>query len=139
MIAPHFFGEEMGLEAIRAAKKAYESGDLKARLSKYHRNVDATFRGWSEVWLDPTWREWNVAEVIDYLRIPTLAIQGANDAYGTRAQIDELEARSYAPVDVLWLDGCGHAPHLERREETLAAIVEYCNRLEQIEHASFVA
>src|SRR5271168_5005175 len=37
LIAPHFFTEESGLAAIAAALAAYEAGDLKRRLAKYHR------------------------------------------------------------------------------------------------------
>lgn len=139
LMAPHFFSEEIGLQAIRAVVDDYNGGYLKARLAKYHANPDVAFRGWSGAWLDPAWAEWNVAEVIDYLRIPTLAIQGTDDAYGTCAQIEELEARSYAPVDTVWLQDCGHAPHIERREETLSAIADFCGRLERIEQANAAA
>ena len=112
---------------------AYETGDLRQRLARHHRAPDNAFRGWNDAWLDPGFRDWNVADVIDYLRIPTLAIQGEQDQYGTRAQIDELESRSYAPVDVVMLPDCRHSPHRDRPEETLAAIAEFCARLVRID------
>src|SRR5437763_1594204 len=34
--APHVFTEEMGLRSIAKAREAYESGDLRTRLAKYH-------------------------------------------------------------------------------------------------------
>ena len=34
LMAPHFFTEPMGLAAIAKAREAYETGDLRARLSK---------------------------------------------------------------------------------------------------------
>lgn len=134
LMAPHFFTEEGGLAAIAQAKEAFEQGDLKARMAKYHDDPEATFRGWNDAWLDPGFREWNVGDVIDYWRIPALVIQGRDDQYGTLAQVDEVETRSYAPVDTEILDDCGHAPHVDRPDETLAAVAEFCTRLERIEN-----
>lgn len=136
LMAPHFFAETEGLAAIVKARAAYETGDLAARLAKYHDHPDVAFRGWCDAWLSPEFRDWNVAEVIDYIRVPVLAIQGAEDPYGTCAQIDELQGRCYAPVDVLWLEGCGHAPHQEQAEAVEDAITSYCARLYEIERAN---
>jgi len=133
LMAPHFFTEDMGLAAIAEAKEAYATGTLKAGLAKYHRDADNTFLGWNDSWLHPDFKAWDISEVIDYLRIPVLAIQGADDQYGTLVQIEEIENRIYSPVDVTILDGCKHAPHLEQPEATLAAVVEFTARLERLE------
>lgn len=135
LIAPHFFTEPGGVQAILDIGKAYAEGDFKARLAVYHADVDTAFYGWHGVWTDPGFRDWNVADVIDHWRIPVLAIQGTEDAYGTLAQISEIEERIYAPVETLILPDCGHAPHLERPVETDAAIAEFCARLFRLEHA----
>ncbi len=133
LMAPHFFTEDMGLAEIAKAKKVYESTDIAARMAKYHANPDNTFRGWNDAWLHPDFKAWNVAEVTDYLRIPTLAIQGINDQYGTLAQITEIETRSYAPVDVNIIEDCAHAPHLDQPEQVLKATHEFLMRLDRIE------
>jgi len=133
LIAPHFFTEPSGLASIAEAKDAYEKGDLRPRLARYHRQVDNAFRGWNDAWLDPGFASWNIADSIDYLRIPVLAIQGADDQYGTIAQIREIENRSYAPVDVEIFENCRHSPHLEQPDRTLASVSEFCARLDRIE------
>ncbi len=133
LIAPHFFTEAAGLAAIRAAGVAYANGDLKQKLSKYHAHVDVAFQGWHDVWTSPDFADWNVADAIDHLRIPVLAIQGRDDPYGTLAQIFEIVERIYSPVETLILDGCGHAPHLEMQAETLDGIAEFCARLDRLE------
>ncbi len=133
LIAPHFFTEPMGLAAIAEAGRKYQSGDLRARLAKYHAHVDTAFCGWHDTWTNPDYAAWNVADVIDHWRIPCLAIQGDADPYGTLAQIDEIETRIYAPLETCILQGCGHAPHLERPAETDAAIMEFCARLDRLE------
>lgn len=135
LIAPHFFTEEMGLAEIAKAGEAYDANGLKEKMARYHRDPDNTFRGWNDSWLAPGFKDWNVAEVIDYWRIPCLAIQGRDDQYGTLAQIDEIETRTYSPADIAIIEGAQHAPHLEKPEETLAAITEFCAHLEQMEAA----
>jgi pimeloyl-ACP methyl ester carboxylesterase len=126
LIAPHFFAEPEGLQAIAKAEQAFVQGDLREKLSKYHADVDAAFWGWNRAWLDTEFQRWSIAEYIDRWTTPTLAIQGDNDPYGTMKQIDEITRRARAPVESLVLPGCGHAPQFERREATLAAIVEFC-------------
>ena len=36
------------------------TGDLRARLARYHRDVDAAFRGWNDAWLDPAFRDFDI-------------------------------------------------------------------------------
>lgn len=136
LMAPHFFTEESGLSEIETAKRAYEHGDLKRRMAKYHRDPEQAFRGWNDAWLNPEFRAWNVADVLDYIRVPVLAIQGRDDPYGSLAQIDEVENRCGAPVETLILDECGHAPFLEKPEPVLAEVSRFCLRLERIEAAA---
>ena len=125
LMAPHFFAENGGLASIRKARVAYDGGDLRARLAKYHADPDVAFRGWCDAWLDPGFASWNVAHVLDALRVPTLAIQGDDDQYGTRAQVDEVAARSPETVTIEMLPDCGHSPHLERPAVTLSAISRF--------------
>jgi pimeloyl-ACP methyl ester carboxylesterase len=134
VMAPHTFTEPVGLAQIARAKEVYAT-ELRARMARWQADPDHTFRGWNDAWLNPDFAAWNVAEVIDYLRIPTLAIQGRDDQYGTLAQIAEIETRSYAPVDTLILDDCRHAPHQDQPKAVLSAVVEFCARLERIEAA----
>lgn len=135
LMAPHFFAEPLGLEEIERARIAYETTDLPKKMARYHRDPDTTFRGWNDVWLSAGFRTWNVGDAIDYLRIPVLAIQGREDQYGTLAQIDEIETRSYAPVDVAILENCRHAPFLEQPEQTLEHVTDFVTRLARMEAA----
>jgi pimeloyl-ACP methyl ester carboxylesterase len=135
LMAPHFFTEAGGLKSIAGAKQAYETGDLRERLARHHRDVDGAFRGWNEAWLDPAFKAWNIEEAIDYIRVPVLAIQGREDQYGTLAQIAALDARLYAPLDQVILENCRHAPFIDQPEQTLAVIADFVARLERIETA----
>ncbi|KZX94122.1 MULTISPECIES: alpha/beta fold hydrolase [unclassified Sulfitobacter] len=133
LIAPHFFTEPDGLAAIREAGRQYEEGDLRTRLERHHDNVDNAFRGWHDAWTDPKFAAWNVADVIDHWRIPVLAIQGLDDPYGTKLQIEEIDSRIYSPLETLLLPDCGHAPQKEKPEQTREAIAEFTARLIRLE------
>lgn len=129
-IAPHFFAEPMGLAEIADAKVMFETTDMKDRMAKYHRDPEATFRGWNDAWLDPGFEAWNVEDALDMLRVPTLAVQGADDQYGTLAQVRAIKERSPESVDLVVLDGCRHSPHVDRPESTLAVVTDFVTRLE---------
>ena len=64
LIAPHVFTEAPGLSSIAEARRAYETGDLRARLAKYHDDVDSAFRGWNGAWLDPGFKAWNIEDAV---------------------------------------------------------------------------
>lgn len=129
LIAPHFFVEDMGLRSIEAARQAYETGDLRHRLAKYHREVDVAFWGWNRAWLDPAFRSWRIDEHLAYIRVPILVVQGRDDPYGTLVQVETAERETYCPVEVALLEGAGHAPQADKPEETLAAISAFVRRV----------
>ena len=135
LMAPHFFTEPMALAKIAKAKVAYDTGDLKQRMAKYHRDPNNSFRGWNDSWLHPDFKNWNVADNIDYLRIPVLAIQGQQDEYGTYAQIQEIDDRIYSPVDVTLLNDCRHSPHIDQPVKTCTAIAEFAAQLQRMEQS----
>ena len=135
LMAPHFFTEDMGLASIAEAKVAYENTDLSTRMSKYHNNPDNAFYGWNDSWLHADFKNWNITDVIDYIRVPVLAIQGRDDQYGTTAQIEALKAQLYAPLETVLLENCQHTPFLEQPDLTLRSITNFCRRLHAIETA----
>lgn len=135
LMAPHFFTEDMGLAEITAARHTFDSTDMRAKMAKYHRDPDHTFGGWNDAWLHPVFKDWDVGDVIDHLRIPTLAIQGVQDQYGSLAQIEEITTRAYAPVETMILQNCRHSPHIDQRDLVLAGVAAFVARLERIEAA----
>ena len=126
LMAPHVFTEEMGLASIAEARRAYQAGDLRAKLAKYHAHVDSAFCGWNGAWLDPGFRAWNIEDAVGRWRFPALLIQGVDDQYGTMAQIRAIEARSPAPVTCLILEACRHSPQIDQPQTTLDAIAGFC-------------
>jgi pimeloyl-ACP methyl ester carboxylesterase len=129
LIAPHFFTEDMGIAEIARARDAYNDGDLRDKLARWHADVDNAFLGWNGVWLDPDFRKWDITDELAYIRVPILLVQGEDDQYGTLAQIEAAERECYCPVEVKLLPKTRHAPHREAPEATLRMLSEFVNRL----------
>jgi pimeloyl-ACP methyl ester carboxylesterase len=68
---------------------------------------------------------WNIEASVRAIACPVLAIQGDADGYGTLAQVEAVRSQVRGPAQLLVLPGCGHSPHRERSEETLAAVAEF--------------
>jgi len=129
LIAPHFVVEKTGLAAIARSKIAYEQGDLKKRLARWHKQVDDAFHGWNDAWLDEGFKSWDISEVLGYIRVPIEIVQGENDQYGTIRQIEVAREECYCPVEVRLIPGIGHSPQREAPDLTLEAVAEFSKRL----------
>ncbi len=92
-------------------------------------NAEGCFESWVEVWLRPEFRAWTIAELLPAVRCPVLAIQGEQDGYGTLAQLRAVAAGCGGPTEALIPPHCGHTPHRQQRETTLAAITGFVLRL----------
>jgi pimeloyl-ACP methyl ester carboxylesterase len=127
LIAPHVFVEDCTIAAIAAAREAYRRGDLRSRLARYHDDVEGMFAGWNDIWLSPDFRDWNIEQYLPRITVPLLLIQGADDPYGTLAQLAAIR-RGAGSSDIreLVLPGCGHVPQRDTPDTVLAAIADFC-------------
>jgi len=130
LIAPHVMVEPGPLEEIARTGERFRTGDLRARMAKYHRDPDAAFLGWNGAWLDPGFPAvLDLQPEIAHARVPVLVVQGDADPYGTLEHLRIIEREAYCPVESLVLPGIGHAPHLEAPGPTLAAVADFTARL----------
>jgi pimeloyl-ACP methyl ester carboxylesterase len=136
MIAPHFVVEDISVASIEEIRRAYETTDLRAKLKRWHTDVDNAFHGWNGAWLDPRFRAWDISEYLAYIRVPVAILQGVDDQYGTSRQIEIAQQECYCPVDVTMIPGAGHQPHREAPGTTLDAISEFALRILQMHEGS---
>lgn len=127
VMAPHVFIEDMCVAQIALAREAYESGDLRSRLARYHADVDHMFRGWNDIWLDPAFKSWDIRDCLPLIRVPTLVMQGRDDEYGTLDQVNAVVAGIGPLAEALVIDDCRHSLHRDQPEATLAAIHRFLN------------
>lgn len=127
VMAPHLMVEEYGLSSIRAARAAYVTTDLKEKLRRYHDDVDSAFRGWNDIWLDPSFRSWTIEHELASITCPILAVQGLEDEYGTLAHIHGI-ARRLSQTQLLEIPNCGHSPHRDQPIALINAISDFMRR-----------
>ena len=127
--APHVFVEEHSIRGIAAAAAAFRNTDLAAKLGRYHRDVDRTFWGWNEIWLDPRFRAWNIASYAARVTAPVLVLQGYEDEYGTPTQPRTI-AGLVPDATTVMLENCGHSPHRDCPQTTLDATADFVTRVE---------
>lgn len=108
--APHIFVEDITIQGIVDAKALYQSTDMRARLGRHHHDPDSVFWSWNDTWLQPEFRQWNIEAVLDQIQCPVLAIQGADDEYGTLDQIRGIQRRA-SQTRLCVVPDCGHSPH----------------------------
>ena len=125
LIAPHFFVEDETVAGAAAAKLAYETGDLRAKLARWHDDVDVAFYGWNQAWVNPAFRAWDITDALCEIEVPMLIIQGERDDYGTARQIEAARRLSRGPVEAHLMPGVGHAPPREAPAQTVALIAAF--------------
>jgi pimeloyl-ACP methyl ester carboxylesterase len=126
--APHVFVEDLTVSSIAQLRDRYATTDLRARLGRHHANVDSLFRDWTNIWLSPEFRAWNIEEFLPAVRARTLLIQGLDDEYGTSRQVDTIASAISAPSETLMLGACGHAPHMDQRAAVETAMARFISR-----------
>ena len=127
VVAPHIVVEDVSIASIEAARRAYRSADLRARLARYHDDPDSAFFGWNDVWLDPAFRGWSIEALLGRLECPILAVQGEDDEYGTLAQVTGIRDRA-PQTEIVVLERCGHSPHRDRPEALTSAVIDFMAR-----------
>ena len=126
--APHVFVEEISLNGLKDAKKAFEQGGLKAGLAKHHREPEMIFRCWNNIWLSPEFLTWNIVSCLSNIQCPTLLIQGETDAYGTLSQLDTIEKNISGICEKKILPNIGHSPHRENPKLVLQSIKQFISK-----------
>jgi len=133
VLAPHILVEDVSLVSIREARRAYVETTLRQRLARHHADVDSAFYGWNDVWLQPGFRQWNIADTLCTITCPLLAVQGEDDVYGTLEQIRGI-ARAVPHCQLLEMAHCGHSPHQDRREDLIAGIRNFFSQQPEETH-----
>ena len=127
VMAPHLFVEDISLRSIEAAKHAFETGDLRNRLSRFHADVDCAFWQWNDVWLSQAFRSFDIQKECMDICAPLLAMQGVDDMYGSLRHIEELHTLGKVRREVL--QACGHSPHRDQHDLSLQLVVDFLKQL----------
>lgn len=122
VLAPHIFVEDATIAGIGAARRSYETTDLRQRLGRHHAHPDDVFWRWHDRWIDPAFRNWSIEARLPAIRCPLLAIQGEDDEYATMAQLDGIK-RQVPQAVLLKLAACRHSPHRDQPQAVIDAAI----------------
>jgi pimeloyl-ACP methyl ester carboxylesterase len=130
LLAPHVVVEDRTVESIRALLEEPKRAEMLRRLRRRHgRKAGRLFEAWTGVWLRRSFRSWSIAGEVARVTPPLFVLQGDQDEFGTLAQLDAVRARARGPFASRILEGCGHVPHRDRPEQTLAAVAGFVRPL----------
>jgi len=129
-MAAHIYVDHLTSAGISEAVLRYRSTDLPQRLARYHGDrTDLIFRAWHETWERPSFRAGlDLTAWLSQISCPALVIQGAQDQYGVKEQVEDICAGIGVHAQPLFIPDCGHVPHLEAEAATLAAISSFLNQ-----------
>jgi pimeloyl-ACP methyl ester carboxylesterase len=128
VMAPHVIVEDISVRSIEEARTAYETTGLRERLARYHDDVDTAFWQWNDIWLDPAFRAFDIREECARIAAPVMAMQGADDAYGTFRQIREIVTAG--PLQREEIAACGHSPHKDQPELVTKMVAGFLSALD---------
>jgi pimeloyl-ACP methyl ester carboxylesterase len=133
-IAAHVFVEDISLDGIRTAKQFFlKDNMLKEKLKKYHfDHVESTFLAWTDTWLKPEFKHWNIFDLLPKINAPVLAVQGDKDEYGTEKQLNYIVKDNHHPLTKkVLLPNCKHSPHIQAKELLLKETTDFLNKILQ--------
>lgn len=121
----HVYVDDLTIQGIADADASFERGLFQEKLARYHGpNTEKAFRRWADTWLSSGHRNWDITDTIQAVTAPTLVIQGDADQYGTWGQVEAI-CQSIPGAVSLKVDACHHVPHHEKRNEVVAAAVDF--------------
>ena len=125
--AAHVFVEPVTLEGIRSAGTRKQF--LIERLSRYHGSkTEELWNSWAETWLDPSFAPWSIEAELSNIKCPALVIQGEDDEYGTREQVDRIAGAIGEKAETLMIPGVAHTPHREAKDVVVDASVKFLKK-----------
>jgi pimeloyl-ACP methyl ester carboxylesterase len=127
--AAQAFVEPRTLAGIRAARAEFDRPEQFAKLTRWHgEKARWVLDAWAQVWLALEFGAWSLDAQLPLVRCPVLAIHGDLDEYGSVEFPRRIAGKVGGPAELAILEGCGHVPHRERRDEVLLLAASFLER-----------
>jgi len=113
-IAPHSFVEPHTISGVRALADKREDPALRKALAQRHIDPGFAFESWLDLWLSTGMHRWSIRDLMDRICCPLGLLQGTEDSFGTRAQLDAILTRARSQkVGLHMVRGASHELHKE--------------------------
>lgn len=129
-VGAHVFVEDITIGGIDEAVEMYKTGDLKAKLAKYHGdNVENVFWSWADTWRSEKFRSWNMERFLPMIKCPSLIIQGEKDEYGSIKQVESIVNNTTGKSEAFIVSNAGHTPYKEVPQVVLKKSAEFIKKI----------
>lgn len=127
--ASQSFVEEITIEGVAAAKESFKNPAQFEKLQRYHGDkAKWVLEAWTETWLSPHFRNWNLDDTLKKVTSPLLAIHGEYDEFGSEEFPKRFASLAAGKSEMILLAKTGHVPHRERKEEIIQLLLEFINK-----------
>ncbi|MDC0230675.1 alpha/beta hydrolase [Aureispira] len=124
--AAHVIVEEITIKGVQQAVNYCKSNNTLNKLKKYHGDkAEDVFWSWATIWLNKSFKNWNVRHFLNQIKCPCLLIQGENDPYASNDQFQLILKDIGNNANGELLAECAHAPHFEAKEMTLDLMLNF--------------
>ena len=124
-VAAHVFLDRLTAGQLARHQKMLDDGEVPEFMYRFHgARGPHVLHCWTRMHRDPDFAGWDVTGAVAALRGPLLALQGAEDAYGTPDQIEAI-GRAAPHAATMLIPGLGHFPHIEAPERVAALAADF--------------
>jgi len=127
--SPHVVPERSTYLHIEKMAAEYPGSKLQQRLARYHLEADAVFHAWTKWASTMDKNSYPLRDMLAHIHCPVLALQGANDDFGTTAHLDALQT-SIPHMEFEIYPDTGHLPHRERTDLVLSRVARFVGSLQ---------
>ncbi|MBI9034153.1 MAG: alpha/beta hydrolase [Bacteroidales bacterium] len=124
--APHVILEEISRSGIANVVKLAADHRFIKSMSRYHGEKTADLiKSWTHVWLSEQGIIWEMCQQLSFINTPVCFLQGENDNFGSKQQLNEIENRTQGSFRGIIIPDCGHVPHLESKPFVLEETIDF--------------
>jgi len=125
-LAAHVYADQNSFKGVKQALKTFETSNLREKMVAYHgERTEGMFYRWARTWTDPEFQSWSIESELGSLTRPVLAIQGEDDLYGEREQLQVIARAVSGLCQTHLLPGVGHNPHLEQPDLCVSLVTRF--------------
>lgn len=125
--AAHVFNEPETIKGVLEARPWFDEGKMEG-LRKYHGDrYKEVFFAWNDIWIDESFKDWNITDLLPNIICDQIIIQGEDDQYGTLLQVETIKSLTRGSTTTLTPEKCGHAPFKEQKEIVLKEAKKFLN------------
>lgn len=127
--SPHIVAERSTYLHIRKMAVEYPGSKLQQALARYHQEADAVFESWIGWATTATGATYPLLDLLANIDCPVLALQGAEDDFGTRVHLEALQA-VLPNLEYEVFANTGHLPHREQTDLLLNWVARFVTGLQ---------